>query len=95
MTIHFNIRIIAKGDKYGLNNVMTHEDKHDMGPMVEFYDPRFQHTPNGQFVSRYYVSTILAVDHGGLCLDGSVPAWNVNAAQMDEVRATLRQICDR
>lgn len=64
-------------------------------PMVEFYDSRHPHDPvefgvdnarRGQFVSRYYLSTLLAdaagrPDHiGGIALDGSVPAWTLDKA---------------
>jgi hypothetical protein len=89
----FNVRILRKGDKYGRNNVLTHDED---APLVEFYDIRYPHTEYGQFVSRYYVSTILGTDkwgrgEGGLCLDGGVPSWTVSAQDMDTVRAYLRQ----
>jgi hypothetical protein len=88
----FNVRVVNKGDKYGLNNVLTHnEDK----PLVEFYDVRYPHTEFGQFVSRYYVSTILGDDgygpkDSGLNLHGGVPEWTVSERHMDIVRAYLK-----
>jgi hypothetical protein len=90
----FNVRIVRKGDRYGRNNVLTH-DKEDQ-PLVEFYDNRYPHTEYGQFVSRYYVSTILGTDRwgrgeGGLMLDGGVPSWTVSALDMDTVRAYLKE----
>lgn len=90
----FNVRIVRAGDRYGRDFCLTH-DKEDE-PLVEFYDTRYPHTEYGQFVSRYYVSTILGTDRygsgeGGLMLDGGVPSWTVSAQDMDTVRAYLRE----
>lgn len=88
----FNVRIVRAGDRYGRDNCLTHdEDK----PLVEFYDTRYPHTEFGQFVSRYYVETILGTDRwgrgeGGLMLDGGVPSWTVSAEDIDIVREYLR-----
>jgi hypothetical protein len=62
----------------------------DRGPLVEFYDRRWAHTPDGQFVSRYYASTMLAHSSDGLCLHGEVSAWVVDAATVQLVVAWLR-----
>lgn len=85
--IPFNSRIVRKGEKYGLNFCLTHEESE---PLVEFYDARFDHTKFGQFVSRYYVTTLTGEcewSHGdsrktGICLDGGVPDWFVDANQV-------------
>jgi hypothetical protein len=89
----FNVRVVNKGDKYGRDFVLTHDsDK----PLVEFYDSRYPHTEFGQFVSRYYVSTILGTDgygraEGGLILDGgNADVWTVKESDMDVVRAYLK-----
>ena len=85
--MRFNTKIINTGDRYGRADCLTNEGE----PMIEFYDPRYQHTPLGQFVSRYSVSTIL--DHtGGLYLYGGVPEWTVSAADMAEIRVWLRKM---
>jgi hypothetical protein len=90
----FNVRVVTKGEKYGLNFCLTHNgDK----PLVEFYDARYPHTEFGQFVSRYYVSTILGTDgfgsaEGGLSLDGGVPEWTVSANDMETVRNFLEGV---
>lgn len=86
--MRFNTKIINVGDKYGRNDCLINDDR----PMIEFYDPRYQHTPLGQFVSRYYIFTILERDYGGLCLDGGIPEWTVSAEDMQEIRAWLRKI---
>ena len=79
-------RIVKQGDKYGLNNCLTH-DKPDS--LVEFYD-----TSNGeQFVSRYYVETILGIDDGvGLMLYGGSPQWNLDGKSVDSVKNWLKSI---
>lgn len=80
----FEVRIIEKGDSYGLNNVLTH-DKDD--PLVEFWD-----TKHDQFVSRYYKSTLLEGDNEGrgLNLHGGVPEWSVSAKGMEEARKFMK-----
>jgi hypothetical protein len=91
----FTVVLLRRGDKYGLRNCLTH-DKPE--PMVEFYDVRQASNPGfspiGQFVSRYNASTLLAGDRNrGLCLDGGVPSWSINAcafrAAMDAVIGKL------
>ena len=83
----WNVRVINTGDKYGrAMNLINDKD-----PMVEFYDVRYPHTPFGQFVSRYYITTILNANHSnGLCLDGGVPAWQVSADDMAQVVTFLK-----
>ena len=86
--IEFNVRILNEGDKYGLNNCLTHESKK---PLVEFYDNRFPHTEFGQFISRYYIDTILNMKNNeGLDLQGGVPDWKINATEMNSVVAWLK-----
>lgn len=81
--IDFNVKIVRNGESYGLNNVLTH-DKED--PLVEFYDSRYPHTEHGQFVSRYYASTLLErVKDVGLDLYGGVNDWKIEAEEMKTV----------
>jgi len=86
----FNVRIVNTGDKYGLNDCLVN----DRSAMVEFYDVRFPHTKFGQFISRYYTSTILEQDAypSGLCLDSGTPAWTVPADDMLMVAAYIRSM---
>lgn len=89
----FNVRVVNKGDKYGRDFCLTHNEEK---PLVEFYDSRYPHTEFGQFVSRYYVETILGEDkwgraEGGLCLDGgNADVWTVSERHMDIVRSFLK-----
>ena len=85
--IPFRVRILISGDRYGLNEALTLDGQ----PQVEFYDRRYMHTRHGQFVTRYYVSTILDSAFGfGLVLQGDVPSWRVEAAEMAQVKEWLK-----
>lgn len=81
----FTVRIVRNGEKYGLDFCLTYDSQVN-DPLVEFYDARYPHTEYGQFVSRYYASTLSERDTGGLCLDGGVPEWSVTEADMHLVR---------
>ena len=86
----FNVRVVSRGDKYGLNFALTHNG---IMPLVEFYDSRYPHTEFGQFVSRYYLDTIInRDDRFGLSLDSGVTAWTVPAEAMAEVIETLKNL---
>lgn len=85
--IKFNVRLVHQGDKYGLNNCLTHEQKE---PLVEFYDTRYPHTEFGQFVTRYNMSTLLErTAHVGLDLDGGIPDWKIDVEGMAKVTSWL------
>jgi hypothetical protein len=88
----FNIKIVNNGETYGRTGSLVH-DRDD--PLVEFYDKRYPHTEYGQFVSRYYASTLLDGSTGGLCLDlGNADSWTVSSEDMVLVRAYLKAITD-
>lgn len=62
-------------------------------PLVEFYDMTKNTEQGGQFVSRYYMSTLLGMDESGtplsdmnaLSLDGGVPSWTVAGTDLQNV----------
>ena len=90
-------RLVFKGMSYGLDFKLVY-DKDE--PLVEFYDARHEHTPYGQFASRYYAETLLKGHEsgrtaGGICLDGGVPGWNLSGAALgrvlDWVRAAIKE----
>ncbi len=89
---YFNVRILRKGEKYGLEDGLTHKERK---PLVEFYDYRHRNDKEwkrGQFVSRYYAETLLEHDvNFGLSLDGDIPGCTVSAESMREILAWLRQ----
>lgn len=86
-SIPFSVRIVSKGEGYGLNEAVIHDREE---PLVEFYDARHAHTCYGQFVSRYYVSTVLGhPGNYGLNLYGGVPDWSLSAETMQAVKAWL------
>jgi hypothetical protein len=96
LTSAFHSGIVAASTEeeitcYGLRGCLTHS-KPD--PLVEFYDDRYHEgfddnwAKRGQFVSRYYASTLLddpRLRDTGLCLMGHVPEWDVNWEAMREV----------
>lgn len=72
----------------GTSPNFPHMTPHDE-PFVEFYDLRYNHTPDGQFISRYYLSTLVAQWPPGLDLDANVEFWTVDALSMDRVMGWL------
>jgi len=92
----YNVRIVKKGDKYGLDHKLTHNEN---DPMVEFYDSRYLHSEFGQFISRYYIGTILCLNgfygrplDNGLCLDGgNREEWSVSSCEMQIVKNYISQ----
>lgn len=90
--IPFNVKVVQKGESYGRNNCLTH-DRDDA--LVEFYDARYvdgRFSEEGQFVSRYYVSTLLESANypRGLCLEGGVEDWYVTEGNMVDVLNFIR-----
>jgi hypothetical protein len=76
------VLLIPAGEPYP-NHPGVEPAKEDL---VEFYDGRYPHTPDGQFISRYYSSTLLnshtGVPTGGLDLMGYEPAWKIDGRTM-------------
>ena len=84
----FRIRVVMSGENYGRDDCLNHEKSE---PLVEFFDKRFPHTPNGQFVSRYYLETIMNISDG-LNLDGGVDAWKVSKEGIYFVKEKLKEL---
>ena len=84
----FTVRIVREGDRYGRGDCLIHDEDE---AMVEFYDATYANNgrfgPHGQFVSRYYISTLLESPHRGrgLGLCGHEPAWTIDAGTMETV----------
>ena len=86
---YFNVRIVFRGDCYGLDYCLTHIQDN---PLVEFYDETYidKFGELGQFISRYSVSTLLDNKQGyGLNLDGGIFEWSIDGETMDLVREWL------
>ena len=112
--IRWCVRIVFEGDDYGLNHCLTHDETE---PMIEFYDmdseARIKMSKSGdktvaylaeeygQFVSRYYYSTLKMRDplgkgsaltdwsERGLCLHGGVDGWSVSSEFMVKAMAAI------
>ena len=90
----FGIRIVTAGMNYGLDDCLTHDGE----PMVEFYDYTYASDdthnsafgPRGQFVSRYYASTLNEIPNDrGLDLMGYEPVWKVDANVIEQVHRLI------
>ena len=73
---------------------------YEAGPLVEFYDARYRNvrgfTPDGQFVSRYYLESLVGRDRRyGLDLQGDVSDWTIDASTMLSVILWLREVVRR
>ena len=86
-----NQMIRVTNDKNITFSVVLSKDKKDQN-LVSFYDTRYNHTQYGQFVGRYYASTLLGLDgYGsgikdrGLNLHGGVDDWFINADNANHV----------
>jgi hypothetical protein len=102
--IPFNVRVIQPGDAYGKNHDQIHEGD---DPMVEFFDARYDFHKSedgkilGQFVSRYYLSTLEGKDgftsvspiHDGTGIDlhGGVDEWTVDSDYIRGLSDFLRE----
>jgi hypothetical protein len=60
-------------------------EERDYDPVAEFYDID-RGNERGQFVSSYYISTLLDPSRsGGLALYGGVPAWSISGDDYYEI----------
>lgn len=94
----FTVRLVERGDRYGLHLCLIHFETqpmiefYDVNARVACYD--FVGPPDsaiaanapclGQFVARYNVSKLLPDIEtiGGLCLQGSSPAWQIDGSAL-------------
>lgn len=100
------------GGHYGRGDALTYEqndaDKYGSGlPLVEFYDlsQNAVNFPGGQFVSRYYMNTLLGTDSLNLSvplrdmqafsLDGGIPSWTVSGNDLKRVSNWLDEAYER
>ena len=92
--VPFNTRLIQRGDHYGRDNCLTHNDDR---PMIEFYDARYPYTAYGQFVSRYYIETLTEGQslRYGLDLHGGEADWKVDAATLEAMLTDALAVTDQ
>lgn len=92
----FLIRVVKKGDKYGLDDCLIHDEAE---PLIEFYDLSVNLKSwgeRGQFAARYYAST-LAEDaedlaRRGLCLHGGIAEWGVDGKALAPVLKLAQEL---
>lgn len=91
----FTIRMVRPGGKYGRYTkeegfLLFHEGP---GVLVEFYDLAYGESGEyGQFVTRYYLSTLMANPPvNRLVMDYGVPRWHLDAQACSQTRLYLAQ----
>jgi hypothetical protein len=100
--IPFLVRLVPPGAPYGHNMRQVNVARE---AFVEFYDYRYDFCHEfigsndaakgagakrlGQFITKYYLSTLLESRPGPLCLNGGIPVWTVDGDSMEEVRKWL------
>jgi len=83
--VSFDVQIVDKGDCYGLNDSVIHQQD---DPLVIFYDTSVE--PN-QYASSYYMSTLLERGKGSpLWLDANNPHYRIIPEVMNEVHGRLK-----
>jgi len=87
--VSFNVRVLNKGDKYGLEFKLTHNDTE---PVIEFYDTEYAHTEFGQFASSYYAETLAESKNDGLMLYGGSSKWVIDGNAWQQVLGIARLI---
>lgn len=80
----FLVRIVRKGDRYGRNDCLVNQENK---ALVEVYDAEYIHTQFGQFISRYYMETLLdgSSRNNGINLYGGEPKWQIDAQNWRKV----------
>ena len=89
--IPFIARLVNPGDKFGQRLDLSVAE-----PQVHIFDTRYNFNPHlgfvGQFVSGYYVSTLLQGDHpNGLQLDGGNEEWQLSRDNMQTLIEWLKE----
>lgn len=75
----WKVRLVRQGERYGLYYSLNNDSENTL---VEFYDMNIDKDsfPIGQFVSRYYLSTLVdASGRNGLSLVGDSDTWKINS----------------
>jgi len=96
--VPFRVVLLLDGKSY--NYPLGGSQRNGTEPLVEFYDLRYHNvrgfTPDGQFVSRYYLESLVGRDRRyGLDLQGDVSDWTIDASTMLSVILWLREVVRR
>jgi hypothetical protein len=83
-------RIVVLADGVSVSRPAANKYNKDDKALVEFYDRRYQHTPDGQFICCYHLDVLLPDGEGGtFVLWGDVPNWRIDGATMEFIRSWL------
>ena len=86
--VPLRVVLIGRGDRWGHENCFPHTSAI---PTVEFYDRRYDHTPDGQPISEYFLTTFLA-GSGGLSLHNGMSDWRISAENREEIAKWLDKV---
>lgn len=90
-TQDFTVRVVSEGQKYGLNNCLTHDSS---DPLVEFYATKSAGEAFGcfgQFCSRLSLSQLLKSGSTPWHMELSIPSWYLTADEMDSIKVSLQR----
>jgi len=89
--IPFNVKLVFKDESYGKDKCLIH-DKDE--PMVEFYDSRFDHEPEGLFISRYNISAFSEIKTG-INLDVNSYKWSIDYEYVAQIQGFIREAIEK
>jgi hypothetical protein len=93
--IPFHVRIVREGDGYGRDDCQLHGERGSelrdgnrrVIPLVEFWDARYFEDEGGQFVARYYITTLREHltdnPHRGLNMMDHEPSWKLDGCAFE------------
>ena len=90
----FNVRVVPAphplyhGGRRDFSRARTDYEQRET--ILEVYDAAYDHSPAGQFISSYYVSTIVETPLTRLNLQGDVPAWTMDEEETAALVAIAR-----
>jgi hypothetical protein len=84
-------RIVYLADGQSVNRPAANKYNTKGLPLVEVYDVRYPHTPDGQFIADYFRDTFMEGE-AGIDLAGGVADWKLDAGTMATVRDWLRSL---
>lgn len=72
--IPLRVVVIPQGERLPNHNGFAEVD------VIEFYDSRYKHTPDGQFIARYFKQTLdeSRDNKCGLDLQGDIKDWKIS-----------------
>ena len=86
--VPLRVIFLSKGELHPHSKALLNIDrfKNDKDSL-EFYDLRYPFTPDGQFISGYYLETFEASNtYHNLTLEGGIEDWEIDASTKEIIR---------